>query len=164
MARQKPVFPRKRHDHGACVAEALARAESVCAADGGRLTPLRRRILELVWSSHKPVGAYAVLQRLTRERSGAAPPTVYRSLDFLLQRGLIHRIRSLNAFVGCAGGAGAHASQFLICRNCGTAAELTDEAISRALIARAAGLRFAAQRQTVEIEGLCRDCRDTHAA
>lgn len=158
MARD-PSFPRKRHDHAACVAEALARAETACARDGGRLTPLRRRILELVWSSHRPIGAYAILRRLARERSGAAPPTVYRSLDFLLARGLIHRIRSLNAFVGCAAGGLGHASQFLICQGCGTAAELTDGAIVRALNARAAGLRFLPQRHTVEIEGLCRDCQ-----
>ena len=160
MARHSP-FPRKRHDHVRCVADALARAEAVCAADTRRLTPLRRRILELVWSSHRPIGAYAILQQLARERSGAAPPTVYRSLNFLLERGLIHRIRSLNAFVGCSSVGGVHASQFLICRNCGTAAELMDESIARALDVRAAGLRFVTQRQTVEIEGLCRDCRRT---
>jgi len=157
MARS--LFPRRRHDHVKCVADALARAEAVCNASGGRLTPLRRRILELVWSSHRPIGAYAILQRLASERSGAAPPTVYRSLNFLLERGLIHRIRSLNAFVGCAGTTAGHASQFLICRNCGTAAELMDKSIARVLEARAAGQRFVVQRQTVEIEGLCRDCQ-----
>lgn len=158
MAGNRP-FPRKRHDHAACIADALARAETVCAADGGRLTPLRRRILSLVWSSHRPIGAYAILKRLARERRGAAPPTVYRSLDFLLARGLIHRIRSLNAFVGCSAGGLGHASQFLICRNCGTAAELVDQSIVRTLNARAAGLRFLPQRHVVEIEGLCRDCQ-----
>ena len=90
------------HDHSRCVAEALAEAEALCAKQGTRLTTLRKRVLELVWASHKPLGAYDILGVLSEEDGRrAAPPTVYRALDFLLENGLVHRIASLNAFIGC---------------------------------------------------------------
>ena len=90
------------HDHSHCVTHALGEAESLCTKSGVRLTDLRRRVLELVWQSHKPLGAYDILAVLS-EQDGrrAAPPTVYRALDFLLENGLVHRIASLNAFIGC---------------------------------------------------------------
>ena len=94
--------PAHAHDHKHCVEDALAAAERLCAAKDLRFTPLRRRVLELVWSSHKPVGAYALLDKLRNEDLGSAPPTVYRALDFLIENGLIHRIERMNAFIGCS--------------------------------------------------------------
>jgi len=84
------------HDHDHCVSHALAEADSLCARQGVRLTALRKRVLELVWQSHRPLGAYDILAVLS-EQDGrrAAPPTVYRALDFLLENGLVHRIASL---------------------------------------------------------------------
>jgi len=90
------------HDHSRCVSHALAEAETICARQGLRLTALRKRVLELVWASHKPLGAYDILGVLSDEDGRrAAPPTVYRALDFLLENGLVHRIASLNAITDC---------------------------------------------------------------
>lgn len=154
-------FPQADHDHRRCVAEAVAAAERLCTQKGARLTALRRRVLELVWASHAPIGAYDLLRLLSQEHEGAAPPTIYRALDFLLEHGLIHRIESLNAFVGCAEPAEAHAGQFLICDDCGTAAELHDERINRAIAKGAAELGFEIERRTVEVRGRCPDCQTT---
>jgi Fur family zinc uptake transcriptional regulator len=152
-------FAGGRHDHRRCVATALSKADAACSAAGRRLTPLRRRVLELVWGSHTPVKAYDLLATLGRERAQAAPPTVYRALDFLQEAGLVHRIASLNAFVGCGEPGGAHAGQFLICERCGTVAELVAPTLSRTIAASAARLGFAVSRETIEIEGVCADCR-----
>ena len=96
-----PAFARPRHDHDHCVANALAAAEQVCATRGLKLTPLRRRVLELVWAGHGPVGAYDLLQALAEGDARAVqPPTVYRALEFLREAGLVHRIDTLNAFIG----------------------------------------------------------------
>ena len=148
------------HDHRDCVAGALRAAEKLCERRGVRLTALRRRVLELVWSSHAPVGAYEVLKRLSREHDGAAPPTVYRALEFLLQQGLVHRIESRNAFVGCADPAEMHTGQFLICRDCGAAAEMQDSRIATAISRGAAELGFAVERKTVEVQGVCPACQN----
>jgi len=151
-------FPCEGHDHDRCVDDALSAAVLRCADKGAALTPLRRRVLELVWASHGPVRAYDILDRLRGERRGAAPPTVYRALDFLLAHGLIHRIESLNAYVGCGDPQRSHRGQFLICRACGAVAELDDPGISRAVADRARGLGFGVERQTVEVTGLCPRC------
>ncbi len=143
-----------------CVHSALAEADALCAKQGLRLTTLRRRVLELVWQSHKPLGAYDILAVLSDEDGRrAAPPTVYRALDFLLENGLVHRIASLNAFTGCNHPTHAHQGQFLICRLCHAAIELQHPAISNAVIDAAAGVGFAVEGQTVEIVGVCAGCK-----
>ena len=152
------TFPSDLHDHHSCVADALATAEAECARRGARLTAVRRRVLELVWNSHQPVGAYALLDALAREGFPAAPPTVYRALEFLLAHGLVHRIERLDAFIGCVRPGAPHAGQFLLCAGCGAAAELDDSAIDQAVIAGAARHGFTVRRQTIEVEGLCPAC------
>ncbi len=173
-------FAGARHDHGACVKAALATAARLCAKRGARLTPLRHRVLELIWrghapAGHAPVGAYDLLARLSskkgpatkkgaaRNRRPAAPPTVYRALAFLLAQGLIHRIESLNAYVGCMNPEGhpegAHGGQFLICSDCGAAAEVHDPRVDAAVARRAHELGFAVRRKTIEVEGVCPPCQ-----
>lgn len=152
-------FPAPRHDHAACVREAVEAAEALCRDHGRRLTPLRRRVLELIWNSHRPVGAYDILDRLREERDGpVAPPTIYRSLEFLSEAGLVHRIDSLNAFIGCMHAGATHRAYFLICDSCGTAAELDDDRLGRALGAAADRAGFRTRQETVELRGLCPAC------
>ncbi|WP_207481164.1 Fur family transcriptional regulator [Arenibaculum pallidiluteum] len=146
------------HDHDLCIRDALDSAEALCARRGARLTTLRRRVLELVWQSHRPVGAYDLLARLGEGRDRAAPPTVYRALDFLMEQGLVHRIHSLNAFVGCPSAREGHAARFLICTDCGEATEFEDEPLQRDLerIGTARGFRI--DGQVIELQGLCSRC------
>lgn len=151
-------FVDSAHDHENCVAGALLAAARLCAERTKRLTPLRQRVLELVWHSHEPVGAYALLDRMRAERGRIAPPTVYRALDFLVAMGLVHRIESLNAFVGCAHPEHGHKAYFMICSHCGSAAEIEDGALPRiiALVADKAGFRL--RSETVELSGTCASC------
>lgn len=158
------TFPVPQHDHGACIRSALDVAESECRRQGAKLTETRRRVLELVWKSHQPVGAYALLEMLTKEGWSAGPPTVYRALEFLVRTGLVHRIALLNAFVGCSRPGQVHAGAFLLCSQCGAAAELDDESVSRAIVEAAGRLGFSVGRQTIEVEGLCPSCREKEGA
>ncbi len=140
-------------------AELLTKAAQLCEQRGVRLTDLRRHVLGLILDAGNPLGAYDLLDRLKASRSGAAPPTVYRALDFLKEHGLVHRIERLSAFVGCIEGhAHAHAAQFLICRNCGTVAELDDHELSTALAAAAGRAGFGVTGATIEAEGVCAAC------
>ena len=154
----RPTFKPGSHNHALCIDDAMAAAEAVCARQGLRLTALRRRVLELVWQHHQPVRAYDLLDRLREDRRAAAPPTVYRALAFLLGTGLVHRIESLNAYVGCPDPGPAHSAQFLICRNCNAVGELDDPEIADLVIRRAGDMGFAADRQTIEVMGLCPSC------
>ncbi len=160
---QPPVtrlFPPDAHDHAGCVAEALATAESLCRERGLRFTAIRRRVLELVWASHKPIGAYDILDALNRAGKKAAPPTVYRALEFLIEADLVHRLDSLNAFVGCPDPSSSHSGQFLICRGCQSVAELDDTDIHGLVQQKASDLGFSAVQQMLEIQGLCAACRE----
>jgi len=154
------IFPTDGHDHANCVAAAIRTASKICRQRGLRFTEQRRRVLELVWKSHKPVGAYDILDSLNRTGRQVAPPTVYRALDFLIEADLVHRLDSLNAFVGCPDPSRPHTGQFLICSECRSVAELDDADIDELVRQRAADLGFDAVRQTLEIEGVCRNCSD----
>ena len=153
------VFPDHGHDHDNCIEQAMADAAAVCAKRGARFTVLRRRVLEILWQSHRPLGAYEILEVLTGDGRSAAPPTVYRALDFLLENRLVHRIASRNAYVGCSRPGHTAAGQFLICEDCGSAAEVTDGQLERAIGSAAESAGFAASEHTVEISGKCPNCR-----
>jgi Fur family zinc uptake transcriptional regulator len=144
----------------------LATAAAVCAHRGARMTGLRQQVLRLVLETGKPASAYDLLDRLRVHHKGAAPPTIYRALDFLLEHGLIHKVERLSAYIGCvhAQEAEHHAAQFLICRQCGRVAELEDAAIHAALDAAASRQGFRAYGSTIEIEGVCAACWSSPAA
>lgn len=150
------------HDHSACAGEALDRAEALCEAAGARLTPVRRRTLEILLETHRAMGAYEVLDRLAAEGFGHQPPVAYRALDFLVERGLVHRIQRLNAFTACTlPGGHTHAPVFLICENCRAVAEAPGQAVRDVLEAAAGEIGFAVSRAHVEALGLCPSCRET---
>lgn len=146
------------------VAGRLAAAEALCEARGARLTELRRKVLELLVEARAPVSAYNLLAKLRGNRAGAAPPTVYRALDFLIAQGLVHRIERLGAFVSCLE-PGHHRLpvHFLICQTCGDVEETEDPALESVLSEVATRVGFTPIRSTVEIEGLCPRCRETAA-
>ena len=154
----RPAFHDGGHQHQGCVADALARAEDVCRRRGARLTPLRRRVLELVWGSHRAVKAYDLLAALGDAAGAAKPPTVYRTLEFLMEHGLVHRIDSLNAFVGCPQPDEGHTAQFLICGDCGEVSEMNAASIERAVTDQVAGSGFALSRAIIELHGKCPQC------
>ncbi len=146
------------HDHANCVADAIARAEALCQEQGLRLTARRRRVLELVWPSHCPVSAYDILETLSQDGKRRAPPTVYRALDFLIDAGLVHRLDSLNAYIGCADPSHAHVGQFLICTNCRLVEELDAKEIEQLVGTTASQHGFAAESFGLEVQGRCRSC------
>lgn len=161
MRNSRVLMPFKAtgHAHQDCLASALASAEKTCGDRGLRLTKLRRRVLELVWNSHEPVKAYDILDKLRTEHAGSAPPTVYRALDFLQAEGMVHKIKTLNAYVGCGQPDNNHISQFLICHACGTVAEMDDMEIRQLLSEKAQALGFQIDHEMIEIKGLCAACR-----
>ena len=152
------------HDHsgltGGALDRALAAAESRAVKDGERMTPQRRRVLALLLEAGEPVKAYDLIARFGEDGQAAKPPTVYRALEFLERRGVVHRIASISAYVACSAAAGdapAHAAAFLICDCCGAAEEVAvqgGDAFARA----AAGAGYAIERTTIEGHGRCPAC------
>lgn len=150
----------REHDHTHCIEDALMTAQAMCARKGARFTRLREQVFTIVWRSHQPIGAYAILEQLLADEPGQrrpAPPTVYRALDFLLEQGLVHRISSLNAYIGCTHPDSSHHNQFLICSCCSTTKELYSK-LPEQFGAEAAADEFHVDRVLVEITGLCPNC------
>ena len=159
MSATKSSFPGPNHDHDRCAADALLHAEQVCADRARKFTPIRRQVLLALLSSHRPLGAYEVIDELAKSMPPPAPITVYRALDFLMQNGLVHRIESRNAFLACAHDHDAAAMvAFLICERCGSVGEIPASPLAQSLndAARAAG--FAPKLSVVENTGICSHC------
>ena len=151
------------HDHhhtglsGGALSDELTRAEQRCEAAEQRLTPPRRRVLELLLEAGQPVKAYDLIAAYGQSGVPAKPPTVYRALEFLSQQGFAHRIESLNAYVACRRGEEGHAAAFLICDCCGATREIASAANPIQALGEAAG--YALTGVTIEAHGLCADCR-----
>jgi len=146
------------HDHDACSGDILAQADTICGKDGLRLTPVRRRALEILLESHKALGAYEVLERLAADGFGHQPPVAYRALDFLVEHGFAHRVRRLNAFAACMHPGTPHSPIFFICRDCDSVAEAPINDARNEIEVAASVLGFRVERVNLEAVGLCPAC------
>ena len=137
----------------------VGRVEEICARRGLQLTPMRRGVLELLACARAPLGAYALMEQLSKTRGKSiAPPSVYRALDFLVAHGFVFKIASANTFAPCDHLGHHHHGLLLICRHCGRADEIESPKVDELLAETAARAGFRPQRQVVEIEGLCGAC------
>jgi Fur family zinc uptake transcriptional regulator len=160
MAPDKPAFPAPDHDHGRCAAEGIQHAERLCEARAQKFTPIRRHVLQALLASHRPLGAYEIIDALAQSMPRPAPITVYRALDFLMTNGLVHRIESRNAYLACAHGHDEAALvAFLICDRCGSVGEIPAAPVAQSLSAAARATGFAPKLSVVEITGVCAHCQ-----
>lgn len=165
MASASPPIAFQAHDHSLCSGDLLAEAEALSESQGVRLTPVRRRALEILLSAHRAMGAYEVLEKLAEDGFGNQPPVAYRALEFLVDHGFAHRIRRLNAFAACMCPGTAHRPVFFICHACNAVAEAPVTEVAEAVDRVAASIGFSVERSNVEAVGLCPSCRDDgHAA
>ncbi|MEM8978649.1 MAG: Fur family transcriptional regulator [Pseudomonadota bacterium] len=139
------------HDHTNCQAAVLRTVVETCEKNGLRLTPVRRRVLEILLETHQAQSAYDILDTLKQEGFGAAPPVAYRALDFLQTHGFAHKIETRNAYVACTAPGEHHDPAFLICRKCNTVAE-TEAAGHPAMPG------FVTEQVVQEVEGICPNC------
>lgn len=152
------------HSHGS-IDKRLNQAKTLCQEAGGRFTALRENVYRLILSAGRPLGAYDLINMLQQERlntnqkSNVAPPTVYRSLDFLLEFGLIHQLNSINAYIPCCHPRQEHAAVFLICQICERVQELSNPPISQMIEFSQSQLDFAVKKSMIELSGTCHDCQ-----
>ena len=160
MTLSKPTFPAPDHDHRRCTAEAIEHAEQVCQVRSQKFTPIRRQVLQALLSTHRPLGAYEVIDELAKMMPRPAPITVYRALDFLMENGLVHRIESRNAYIACGREHDMTGMvAFLICDACGSVGEIPAATVAQSLGAAARAFGFAPKLSVVEITGVCAHCQ-----
>ncbi len=141
------------------VAALLRSAEESALRAGARFTRLRRNVLAVVAAADHPLSAYEILDQLRPGHRGATPAAVYRSLEFLIDLGFVHRVESSKAFIACSLADHTHTSQLLVCRRCGTAVETEDASLAQAAAHLGRRLGFALDHGTMELTGLCAACR-----
>lgn len=134
-------------------------AEAICARNKAKLTPVRKRVFEILLETHTAMGAYDILNRLADEGGKPQPPVVYRALEFLTAQGLVHKIEHLNAFVACADAETDHHPAFMICKSCNSVAEAQIAIAPAALRDQALASGFAIEQTVVEARGLCPKCQ-----
>jgi Fur family transcriptional regulator, zinc uptake regulator len=156
----KHVHADHNHNHKHCMSAVEARADGAFNARGMKLTPLRRRILTTIASSHDAVGAYQVIERIAQEEGRRlAPVSVYRIIDSLIDIGVVHKLESRQAYYACHGDHEAGRQVALTCRNCSSVAELDGQELLRTAKAKAGKVGFIAESVLMEIRGLCEKCR-----
>lgn len=143
----------------ASIDDELVLADGYCRRRGERLTPIRRKVLELLLTSGKATKAYTLLDEMRKVHAGSAPPTVYRALDFLLAMGLVHRVESINAFAACHDLTHCHHGMLLVCQRCGAVQELHEPAIERALLDKIADSGYRLATDAAELKGVCPACQ-----
>lgn len=158
MSSSNPAEISRKHDHQQCRHSAIQAAEQICLQQGVRFTDIRRTVLELIWESHRAVKAYDLLEKARPYLNSAKPATVYRALDFLLEHGLIHRVESLNAFIGCNHAGHPHGQLLLTCTVCNEVEERTAEVVMQAIADELQAAGFTHQYKAVEIHGICAKC------
>lgn len=150
--------PRKA-GHGPALERALRRLTDLCHERGQRLTRPRRAVLAKLLSAGRPLSAYELLDLLRPEDGKSTAASVYRTLDFLMGLGIVHRLESTRSFVLCEHPDGPHWVQFLICRRCGQVVEAEDERVAAATERLGRRLGFALDQRIVELTGVCQSCR-----
>lgn len=140
------------------IAAQLDTAHALCESRGKRLTPIRRRVLAILLEEKRSLKAYELLELIRDVQHGAAPPTVYRALDFLVEEGLVHRIDAINAWTACSDAGGAPHDLLVVCTGCGSVAELSDPGLTRRLADKVAQAGFRLSGHETELRGLCATC------
>ncbi|HBR97107.1 MAG TPA: Fur family transcriptional regulator [Gammaproteobacteria bacterium] len=146
-------------EHKECISKAMREGERVCQDNDQRFTAVRRRVLEIIWETHKPIKAYDILEKLSD--SAGKPPTVYRALNFLLGNGLVHKINTLNAYIGCTHPREHAQCFFIICKVCGTATECCNSALNGIIQETAKKHNFTNYTASLEIQGVCEACANS---
>lgn len=137
----------------------VGKARTYCEDKGARFTHLREKVYTLLLDRRGAVGAYELLDALKLTETNAKPATVYRTLDFLLEFGLVHRLESTNAFVACHHFGCSHPVQFLICDKCGQVKEIQSSGLKDTLDKQAESVGFRVVKQTIEAHGTCAKCQ-----
>lgn len=161
------------HGHHNDPVKRMQDAKDYCLERGVRFTPLREEVYALILAADKPMGAYDLISALQLSRQkkthlahekhkNIAPPTVYRSLEFLLNEGLIHQLSSMNAYVPCCHPRSNHAAAFLICRVCEKVEECSNLPVNAMMNFATDDAKFAIERSVIELKGVCRDCQGKH--
>ncbi len=136
-------------------------AARICRNRGTRLTTIRRAVLEILAQERKPFGAYELLDKLADALGKRfLPPTIYRTLEFFVEHGLVARIESRNAYVLIDDPDHPHSSIFFVCDQCSSSVEIENSSLASLIAGNASSLGFHVVKPVIECTGTCSRCSD----
>jgi Fur family zinc uptake transcriptional regulator len=140
----------------------MAHDDKGASANGERETPAGLSKNEiLVWralaAGDDPLKAYEILDRL-KGQGVRAPMTIYRALNGLQKKGLIHKIDGMNAFVLCNHERPHAVQTFLVCEKCSAVRELEMGTVEAGIAAAVRAANFDMSSAQLEIKGDCQNC------
>ncbi|MEL7197946.1 MAG: transcriptional repressor [Pseudomonadota bacterium] len=137
----------------------IAEAGRVLGGQGEKWTTMRKAVFAELVAQGRPASAYDIADALSLSRGKrVAPNSVYRILDVFVASNLALRVESANAFLANSHPGCEHDCIFLVCDECGDAAHIDNEEVSRSLRAIAKAQSFKAERPVLEVRGLCQSC------
>ena len=151
---------KKNHDHRKCSKKVIQNAEETCLKFSLNFTPIRKKVLEIISSNHKPSRAYDLLEKLRDDGFCDKPPTIYRALDFLIENKIVHKLNTINAYVACFDEESEEISCFLICEMCQEIEEFHNKNLNKVLtnIGKKRGIEI--KNLNLEIGFKCQECKN----
>lgn len=141
------------------IEESISRVVEICKENNLVFTEIRQKVFEIIIEHTKPIKAYEILDDLTKILGKSShPPTVYRAIDFLIENGFIHKLNSINSYVGCFHPKIHKECYFLICKKCNIYQECCDKNLTDNIFKTADKRDFIVSNTTLEIEGHCQGC------
>ena len=136
----------------------VQKAKAYFLKRGIRFTKPRQQILAVIDSSDKPLGAYDIIEEISKTDIKPKPATIYRATEFLTEHGFIHKIESLNAFVACREDHAHKSTQFIICTACERVEEAHICSTPKLLQEESQKRKFQLSHWHAELYGICAEC------
>ncbi len=123
------------------------------------ITAPRDRVAQVIFAAGEQLSVDEIAARLRQTRPAVGLATIYRALDTLVESGTVITHDFGEGFRRYEAQRAGQQHGFLVCSRCGSVTEFALEPLDRVLALVADEHEFRADRQRVELHGICRDCR-----
>ena len=138
-------------------ARRLSRFEEVCRRRGIPLTIQRRSVFAAVLARSDHPTAEQVFQDIRLDVPGISRTTVYRTLDTLVELGLVMKASHLGAAARFDPNTERH--HHIVCRMCETVVDLSAHALDAVPVPDLRRHGFVVDDYSIHFTGLCEGCR-----
>ena len=149
------------NQHKQCVSKAKIRFNNRLKQLGQSIGTYDKPVMKLLLSDHRCLSAYDIADKVSEAGKRVQPVQIYRSLEKLMNLGVVHRISTKNSYIACYEEGDCKTGQFLICTECKKVKEVESNLIENEITASAEKNRFLITSQTIEVLGLCAKCQKT---
>jgi Fur family zinc uptake transcriptional regulator len=136
--------------------------DSICKNCDFTLTPLRKEVINTFLIKGNSLKANDVIADVNTRRINTKPIVIYRVLNFLVKKKVLHKVQSHNIFILCVDALCEQNNGnkiFLSCKNCQQIEEIGDKDFLKSLINLCIKNKFTLKNSTIEVDGYCNNCQ-----